>query len=88
MAVPSRMNDAGSALPMSLRRSRCAAADVPDVHRKSGGEQAVAPWFRGNEFSMWDAAQFVQQVIYCHSAPEGLMWAEDNEMICKADRQV
>lgn len=74
----------------SLRRSRCAGADVPDVrkHRKSGGDQAVAPWFRGNEFSMWDAAQFVQQVIYCRSAPEGLMWVEDNEMKCKADKQV
>lgn len=71
----------------SLRVSRCAAADVPDVHRKSGGEQALAPWFRGNEFSMWDASQFVQQVIYC-SAPEGLMWAEDNEMKCKAGMQV
>ncbi|ROL54934.1 hypothetical protein DPX16_12803 [Anabarilius grahami] len=57
-------------------------------HRKSGGDQAVPPWFRGNEFSMWDAAQFVQQVIYCRSAPEGLMWVEDNEMKCKADKQM
>lgn len=52
------------------------------------GTGRVGRWFRGNEFSMWDAAQFVQQVIYCRSAPEGLVWVEDNEMKCKADEQV